>query len=237
MKDKTETTLIRAALKGDADSFGRLCERYYSALVAIAYSRLSDRDLAEDAAQEAFYVAFRDISRLKEPNHFGRWLTKICRNISSDMAKAKRRDKFVAVENLELHSNEKTKQDNYDEVVRSIIAKLPFEFREILDKGGELGDAIVFFLKTPKDANRLVKGMQEAGLGTKNIPDAMRWHFAKNWKHIYNRYGWYKDLWQTHWQKSSEILERAVALPIMVKMSDDRIAVRKNEPEWSGRVT
>jgi len=73
VKEKTETTLVRAALNGDADSFGRLCERYYSAMVAIAYSRLCDRDLAEDAAQEAFFVAFRNISKLKKKRHFSRW--------------------------------------------------------------------------------------------------------------------------------------------------------------------
>jgi len=125
VKQNTETILLNAALNGDADSFNRLCERYYSAIVAIAYSRLSDRNLAEDAAQEAFYIAFRDISKLKKPNHFGRWLTKICRNVSSDMAKVRRRDKLIAVEDIELHPNEKTEQENYDEVVRSIISKLP----------------------------------------------------------------------------------------------------------------
>lgn len=119
-------------MNGDTDSFNRLCERYYSAIVAIAYSRLSDRNLAEDAAQETFYVAFRDISKLKEPNHFGRWLTKICRNISSDMAKARRRDKLIAVEDFELHSNEKTEQENNDKVVRRIISKLPLKAREVI---------------------------------------------------------------------------------------------------------
>ena len=132
VKQNTETILLKAALNGDADSFNRLCERYYSAIVAIAYSRLSDRNLAEDAAQEAFYVAFRDISKLKEANHFGRWLTKICRNISSDMAKARRRDKLIAVEDFELHSNEKTEQENYDEAVGSIISKLPLKAREVI---------------------------------------------------------------------------------------------------------
>jgi len=132
VKQNTETILLNAALNGDADSFNRLCERYYSAIVAIAYSRLSDRNLAEDAAQEAFYIAFRDISKLKKPNHFGRWLTKICRNVSSDMAKVRRRDKLIAVEDIELHPNEKTEQENYDEVVRSIISKLPLKAREVI---------------------------------------------------------------------------------------------------------
>jgi len=132
VKQNTETILLNAALNGDADSFNRLCERYYPAMVAIAYSRLSDRSLAEDAAQEAFYIAFRDISKLKEPNHFGRWLTKICRNISSDMAKAKRRDKLVAIEELELQRGETTEQENYVEAVRSIISKLPLKAREVI---------------------------------------------------------------------------------------------------------
>jgi RNA polymerase sigma-70 factor (ECF subfamily) len=81
VKDNEETILVRAASRGDVDSFSRLCERYYSVIVAIAYSQISDRGLAEDAAQEAFFVAFRDISKLKKVSHFGRWLTKICRNI------------------------------------------------------------------------------------------------------------------------------------------------------------
>jgi RNA polymerase sigma-70 factor (ECF subfamily) len=132
VKQNTETTLIQAALNGDADSFNRLCEQYYSAMVAIAYSRLSDRDLAEDAAQEAFYIAFRDISKLKEPNHFGRWLTKICRNISSDMAKVKTRDKLIPIRDCEAPSRDDDKQDSYVEMVRSIISKLPSKAKEVI---------------------------------------------------------------------------------------------------------
>jgi len=132
VKQNEETILVHAAAKGDAESFSRLCERYYSAIVSIAYSQLSDRDLAEDAAQEAFYVAFRDISKLKKANRFGRWLSKICRNISSDMAKARRRDKTIPIEDCEIHSNEKTEHDNYDEVVRSIISRLPLKAREVV---------------------------------------------------------------------------------------------------------
>lgn len=119
-------------MNGDADSFSRLSEQYYSTIVAIAYSRLSDRNLAEDAAQETLYVAFRDISKLKKVNHFGRWLMKICRNISSDMAKARRRDKLIAVEDCELHSIEETARDSCDEVVRSIISKLPLKAKEVI---------------------------------------------------------------------------------------------------------
>lgn len=132
VKHNTETILLQAALNGDADSFNGLCERYYSAIVAIAYSRLSDRNLAEDAAQEAFFVAFRDISRLKKASHFGRWLAKICRNIASDMAKARARNKLVSIEDCAFPSNDRNKHDNYTEAVRSIIAELPVKIREVI---------------------------------------------------------------------------------------------------------
>ena len=124
--------LVQAASKGDADSFSRLCTRYYPAMVAIAYSRLSDKDLAEDAAQEAFYIAFRDISRLKNADLFVRWLARICRNISSDMAKKRKRNEHIQLEDCEIHSSEKVEQSNYDELVKDIISKLPLKSKEIV---------------------------------------------------------------------------------------------------------
>ncbi|NOR65771.1 MAG: sigma-70 family RNA polymerase sigma factor [Woeseiaceae bacterium] len=132
MKENTETTLVRAALNGDADSFGRLCERYYSAMVAIAYSRLNDRDLAEDAAQEAFFVAFRNISKLKKQEHFSRWVAGICRNIASDMAKARTRDKLVSIQDCEPLSKNEDKKACDVEIVRSIVAELPVKMKEVI---------------------------------------------------------------------------------------------------------
>ncbi|MHC4534446.1 MAG: RNA polymerase sigma factor [Planctomycetota bacterium] len=132
MKDNTEQNLVQDASNGDTDSFSRLCERYYSAMVAIAYSQLADRGLAEDAAQEAFFVAFRDISKLKNANHFGRWLAKISRNIASDMAKARRRDKLFPIENRDSVSNDEDKEDNNVEVIRRIISELPVKLREVI---------------------------------------------------------------------------------------------------------
>ena len=131
MKDSTEQNLVQAASKGDADSFSRLCERYYVSIVAIAYSHLADRGLAEDTAQEAFFVAFRDISKLKNASHFGRWLAKISRNIASDMAKARKRNKHIPIEDCDSVSNDKNEQDSI-EVVRSTISKLPVKLREVI---------------------------------------------------------------------------------------------------------
>lgn len=64
MRRPTGAELVEAACNGDVDSFGELYRRRYAALVGVAYRVLSDRHLAEDAAQEAFAVACRDLEPL-----------------------------------------------------------------------------------------------------------------------------------------------------------------------------
>jgi hypothetical protein len=49
VEQNDEINLVQAASDGDVDSFNRLCEHYYPAITAIAYSQLFDRGLAEDA--------------------------------------------------------------------------------------------------------------------------------------------------------------------------------------------
>jgi len=103
------------------------------------------------------------------------------------------------------------------------IAELPYVRRTLHDVG-ELGDAIVFFLEDRAQAVRFVAGMSREGLGTKNMPDAMRWHFSAHWAHMFAKYGWYADSYREQWSRSADILERAVALPVMINMTEERIA-------------
>ena len=49
---------------------------------------LSDSDLEEDAAQEVFAIACRDIGSLKSKERFAAWLAGICRNVSRQMLRA-----------------------------------------------------------------------------------------------------------------------------------------------------
>jgi 8-amino-3,8-dideoxy-alpha-D-manno-octulosonate transaminase len=107
--------------------------------------------------------------------------------------------------------------------LKAKIGNLPIRFREIPDPEGEIGDTLVFFLETVKLADAFVAEMKKEGLGTKNIPDAMNWHFAKNWKHMTKPLGIAPDGFSSRWGASDELLSRAIALPIMVKMDDERI--------------
>ena len=86
----SDTQLVEAAQNGHLESFGALYRRYHSPMVALAYSLLADRDLAEDAAQEVFAVACRNIGNLKSKERFAAWLAGICRNVARQMLRAKK---------------------------------------------------------------------------------------------------------------------------------------------------
>jgi RNA polymerase sigma factor (sigma-70 family) len=75
-KDKV-TSLVRAAQAGDAHAFAELVRAYQDLAVAYATSILGDYQLAEDAAQEAFAEAYRELANLREPAAFGAWFRTI----------------------------------------------------------------------------------------------------------------------------------------------------------------
>ena len=125
----SDTELIRAAQAGDLDSFGRLCERYYATMTAVAYSTLRDHQLAEDAAQETFARALVNLRKLQTPEKFAPWLAQICRNTAIDMNRAGRRR--LEAEDPPL-VQERIERDSPVEVVRRAIDGLPETMREVL---------------------------------------------------------------------------------------------------------
>jgi len=89
-RERTEAELVEAAQKGDLPSFGVLYEHYYGSLVALAYSIVADVQLSEDAVQEAFAIACRDLPKLRKKNKFGAWVGRICRNTAYQILRVRR---------------------------------------------------------------------------------------------------------------------------------------------------
>ncbi len=91
LEQLAEIQIIQAARRGDAEAFGTLYQRYYATMVWLAYSILLDRNLAEDAAQQAFVKACEKLADLKRVDRFGAWLTQICRNEAYHLIRQRRR--------------------------------------------------------------------------------------------------------------------------------------------------
>ena len=129
MPDKSETKLVEAAFNGDIESFGKLCQRYYAAMVAIGYSVVSDHQLAEDAAQESFARALINLKNLRNKTKFVPWLAAICRNVAKDMVIANARK--ISTDYL----SKAAQNNNHDEshrLIRRAIEQLPVSGKELV---------------------------------------------------------------------------------------------------------
>jgi RNA polymerase sigma factor (sigma-70 family) len=69
--------LVARAQTGDEIAFAELVRSHQDRAVAYATAILGDYHLAEDAAQEAFVDAYRELRSLRDPAAFGRWLRTI----------------------------------------------------------------------------------------------------------------------------------------------------------------
>jgi len=71
-------------------------------------------------------------------------------------------------------------------------------------------DTYLFKVKKNKK-NKIVSYLNKIGIGTKNLPDAIKWHFAFYWKHAVSK----KQLENT--KSSKKILDEYIAIPILLK--------------------
>lgn len=109
-----------------------------------------------------------------------------------------------------------TQKGNKKKLKDGIRETKNISFREFADEKGETGDTLVFFVEDEAKAKAFNRALAQRGLGTKLLPEAINWHFAGTWSHIFNNP-------ERKWKKSGKILKRAIALPVYVKMTDEQI--------------
>lgn len=72
-----DPALVVQAQHGDRTAFGTLAATVGDRLYALAYRMLRDGDLAQDAAQEAIVLIWRDLRALRDPERFEAWAYRI----------------------------------------------------------------------------------------------------------------------------------------------------------------
>ena len=76
-----EAVLIQQVVKGDADRFAVLVQRYERVIYSVAYRMLHERAAAEDAAQMAFVRAYEKLATFDRHQHrFFSWIYRIVVN-------------------------------------------------------------------------------------------------------------------------------------------------------------
>jgi RNA polymerase sigma-70 factor (ECF subfamily) len=125
LKSSSQAQLVEAAQNGCLDSFAILYERYYSPMVAVAYSILADIHLAEDAAQQSFAIAAQNLPKLKSKDKFAGWLAGICRNTARQMQRTQGR-----IKTLNEPPPNRDKKDACADTIRRAVWQLRPFYRE-----------------------------------------------------------------------------------------------------------
>ncbi len=82
---------VRQAMRGDHDAFAALIGAASTRLYALACLILRDTGRAEDATQDAFIRAWREIPRLRDATKFDAWLRRLVVNSCYDTARRTKR--------------------------------------------------------------------------------------------------------------------------------------------------
>lgn len=88
--DDDETKLIASSKAGDLDSFNSLVLAYQNMVYNVAFRIVGDRFAADDATQETFFSAFRNLRSFRGGS-FRSWLLRIVTNVCRDQMRRNKR--------------------------------------------------------------------------------------------------------------------------------------------------
>ena len=139
IKTQQDRQAVEAVKRGDAERYRELVERYERRVYAVAWSRLGDVTLAEEATQEAFIRGYRYLKLLGEGEKFAAWITSIARNIAINLGIRHRRElnkrERWALEQADAGTSQPT-DNTYEQYLpgnlRLALAGLPDAQRECL---------------------------------------------------------------------------------------------------------
>jgi RNA polymerase sigma-70 factor (ECF subfamily) len=87
-----EQDAIRRILAGDRDAFRVLMDRHLPTVLRMTYRVTRNAVDAEEAAQEAFLLAYKKLSSFREQSAFGTWVYRIAMNCSLNLVERRSRD-------------------------------------------------------------------------------------------------------------------------------------------------
>lgn len=87
---RRDLILLERARAGDLEAFNDLVRAYQDHLYSLVARMVPDRDQANDAVQEAFFSAFRNMEKFRGGS-VRSWLSRICVNAAMDAQRVKKR--------------------------------------------------------------------------------------------------------------------------------------------------
>lgn len=99
----------------------------------------------------------------------------------------------------------------YDLLLHTLSKKFKIRYK-IKDSISSM-DTFMFEVPNNRMRSKIVNYLRKSGIGIKNVPDAIRWHFASYWEHAISK----KQI--NSIKKSKNKVKKYVAIPISIKVS------------------
>jgi RNA polymerase sigma-70 factor (ECF subfamily) len=122
---------VRRARTGDQGAMSQLVERHHASVFRVALSLVSDPDLAQDIAQDAFLKAFRGLDGFRGDAAFRTWMLTIAANTARGALRrvVRRRetglDGVAPVESPEPSPEDRAAIDEEAARARTMLGRLP----------------------------------------------------------------------------------------------------------------
>ncbi|OBQ54128.1 sigma-70 family RNA polymerase sigma factor [Tamlana sp. s12] len=140
----TDATLVSSYIKGDEGALEVLILRHKQKIYSFIYSKVFDRDVAEDIFQDTFIKVIRTLKRgaYNEEGKFLPWVMRISHNLVIDhFRKSNRMPKFdnsgefsifSVLSDTSLNAEKTIIKEQVENDVRRLVDKLPEDQKEVL---------------------------------------------------------------------------------------------------------
>ena len=131
MVDLDDQSNIRRVLDGDTSSFSRLVEKHKDMVFSVCFRILRQREDAEDAAQNAFVKAFRNLHSFNGNSKFSTWLYTIAYRTAISKTQLHKVKTVTDDFQIDLSTEisfpqlEMLKEQEQEEYVKQAISELP----------------------------------------------------------------------------------------------------------------
>ena len=118
---KSDGELVAEVLRGEKASFEVLVQRYQRAVMGAALAVLGDFHAAQDAAQDAFIVAYRKLGTLRNGDRVAPWILRLARRRAVELSRqqAKRRQGSIRPDLANVSSDSRL-----DDAAREVFAAI-----------------------------------------------------------------------------------------------------------------
>ena len=125
MNESPDGKLVALTRAGSREAYAVLTRRYSRRVFAICLGLLGRAHDAEDAAQEVLLRGFVQITKLRDGDQFGAWISRIARNLCVDFLRRRKHRETVLDENAPGHGRNDVGHTDLEDAV----AQLREEYR------------------------------------------------------------------------------------------------------------